>query len=184
MTAPSLPSATQPAWALRPVGRPLPTIWPVNRRRPSNSSASLVRRHNTPSPPEYSKQTASSAGEGVPSLWGSLILYIPRFQPVLGVHSGSAVELRVSLHFPNKLLPRRAHCLSRISLGVRLPPVCHLFCLSAMHTPCHPVLHGFEGSAWARSLRVPHLDLRPLCGSIDGPGGESRNVHPIFCVKT
>ena len=36
-----------------------------------------------------------------------------------------------------------------------LMPVCHLFCLSAMHIPCHPVLHGLEGSAWARSLEMP-----------------------------
>ena len=48
-----------------------------------------------------------------------------------------SVEVRVSLppFFPNKFLPRRAHCLSRISLGVPLPPVCHLPCLSAL--PCH-----------------------------------------------
>ena len=27
-----------------------------------------------------------------------------------------------------------------------LPPVCRLPCLSAMPIPCHPALHGFEGS--------------------------------------
>ena len=42
-------------------------------------------------------------------------------------------------------------------------------CLSAMP----PVLHGPEGSAWARNLGVPLSDLRLLCGSIDGWGGES-----------
>ena len=30
-----------------------------------------------------------------------------------------------------------------------LMPACHLSCLSAMHIPCHSVLHGFEGSAWS-----------------------------------
>ena len=40
-----------------------------------------------------------------------------------------------------------------------------------MPIPCHSVLHGLEGSAWARSLGVPLSDLRLLCGSIDGWGG-------------
>ena len=58
-------------------------------------------------------------------------------------------------------------------------PACHLYCVSAMHIPCHPVLHGFEGSAW-----VPLSDLRLVCGSIDGWGGESRNDIQILSVKT
>ena len=41
-----------------------------------------------------------------------------------------------------------------------------------MPFPCHPVPHGSEGSAWARSLGVPLSDLGLLCGSIDG--GEVR----------
>lgn len=41
-------------------------------------------------------------------------------------------------------------------------------CRIAMHISCHPVLLGFEGSAWARSLGVPLSDLRLLRGSIDG----------------
>ena len=49
---------------------------------------------------------------------------------------------------------------------MRLPP--DLSGVSAMHIPCHPVQHGFEGSAWARSLEVPLSDLKLLCGSIDG----------------
>jgi hypothetical protein len=56
--------------------------------------------------------------------------------------------------------------------------VCNLSCLSALHIPCHPVLHGFEGSAGARNLGVPLSDPRLVCGSIDGWGGESRNAHP------
>ena len=50
-----------------------------------------------------------------------------------------SVEVRVSLPlFPNKFLPRCEYCLSRTartSLGVPLPPVCRLSCLSAL--PCH-----------------------------------------------
>ena len=60
-----------------------------------------------------------------------------------------------------------------------LPPV-----LSAMHIIRHPVLHGFEGSAWARNLGVPLSDLRLLCGSMDGWGGESRHDTQILSVKT
>ena len=43
------------------------------------------------------------------------------------------------------------YCLCRTSLRLPLPPVCRLSCLSAL---C-PVLHGSEGSAWARNLGVP-----------------------------
>ena len=39
-----------------------------------------------------------------------------------------------------------------------------------MHNPCHPVLHGFEGSVWVWNLGVPLSDLRLLWGSIDGWG--------------
>ena len=42
------------------------------------------------------------------------------------------------------------------------------------------VLHGSEGSAWRRNLGVPLSDLRLLCGSIDGWGGELGNIHPKF----
>ena len=65
-------------------------------------------------------------------------------------------------------------------------PVCHVFCLFTMHNPCHPVLHGFQGSAWAWSracrLGVPLSDLRLLCGSIDGwvVGCEGRETTPKF----
>ena len=101
--------------------------------------------------------------------------------PNFAARRGS-VEVRVSLPpSPNKFLPRRVHCLSRISLGLPLPTVCHLPCLSAMPCPA-----WVRGSAWARNLGVPLSDLRLLCGSIDGRGGESRNVHPkfYFHVKT
>ena len=62
-------------------------------------------------------------------------------------------------------------------------------CLPAACPPCLPclllatALHGFEGSAWARSLGVPLSDLSPLCGSINGRGGESRNVHSILSER-
>ena len=60
----------------------------------------------------------------------------------------------------------------------KLPFVClRVSCPTCL--PC-PVLHGSEGSAWARTLGVPLSDLRLLCGSIDDWGGESRNVHPKF----
>ena len=45
-------------------------------------------------------------------------------------HSGLVFPL-----FPNKFLPRRESCLSRPSLGLPLPPVCPLSCLSAMPCP-------------------------------------------------
>ena len=50
-------------------------------------------------------------------------------------------------------------------------PACHLFCLPAMPFPWPLVMHGFEGSAWTRSLGVPLSDVWLLCGSIDGCGG-------------
>ena len=51
-----------------------------------------------------------------------------------------------------------------LPLGEGLPVVCRLSCLSAMSIRCHPVLHGVEGSAWARNLGVPLSNLRLLCG--------------------
>ena len=89
------------------------------------------------------------------------------------VSPSSLIQINCSLVYaPKRVAPRDAFMTVFLF-------VCHLFCLSAMHVPYHPVLHGFEGSAWARNLGVPLSDLRLLCGSIDGRGGESRNVHPI-----
>ena len=65
----------------------------------------------------------------------------------------------------NKIARRTWECLFRLSATC---PAC---------LPC-PVMHGSEGSAWARNLGVPLSDLRHLCVSIDGWGGESRYVHP------
>ena len=52
---------------------------------------------------------------------------------------------------------RRAHCLSRISLGVRLPPVCRLSAACPACLPCPflailPCMGSKVVSAWARSL--------------------------------
>ena len=46
--------------------------------------------------------------------------------------------------------------------------------------PC-PVMHGSEGSAWARNLGVPLSDLRPLCVSV--AGGESRKTFTQFSKR-
>ena len=82
-----------------------------------------------------------------------------------------ALALQVSFPFLNKLLARREHYPSRTSLE----------CFFRLYTTCPPCLpcpfvailsvHGFEGSAWARSLGEPLSDLRPFFGSIDGRGG-------------
>ena len=94
--------------------------------------------------------------------------------PNFAARRGS-VEVRVSLPpFPNKFLPRRVHCLSRISLGLPLPTVCHLPCLSAVPLSCMgpKVVHG-RGPGGA-----PLGPKAPLC--VGGRGGESQDVHPIF----
>ena len=85
---------------------------------------------------------------------------------------------------PVPLLKSRVHWFAALGSGApndASMPACHLSCLSAMPIRCHPVLHGFEGSAWVLSLGAPLSDLRLLCGSIDGGrGGESRETLTKF----
>ena len=72
---------------------------------------------------------------------------------IVFLHGGLSLGLSSFRHdsgLPlNYAIPRRAtpmrHSTLRKFAHLSLP-VCHLFCLSAMHIPCHPVLHGFEGS--------------------------------------
>ena len=70
-------------------------------------------------------------------------------------------------------------CISQLMI-VYLPADGSRPCLSAMPIPFHPVLHGFEGSAWARSLGVPLSDLRLYCGLINGLGGRVAKRSPKF----
>ena len=92
------------------------------------------------------------------------------------------VALRVRLPFPNKFLPPACILPKQDQPGSAssacMPPV--LPVSPALSLPSCPalIMHVFEGSAWARILGVPLSDLRLLCGSIDGWGRESRNVHP------